>query len=66
MKAPAVSDGAIVVVRSAAGPRAVVGQDLTAAYDGREGIFHRISLVESVTLLPGVPGSVAILRGARA
>lgn len=66
VKAPALVDGAIVVVRSAAGPRAVVGQDLTAAYDGREGIFHRISLVESVTLLPGVPGSVAVLRGTRA
>lgn len=66
VKAPALSDGAIVVVRSASGPRAVVGQDLVAAYDGREGVFHRISLVESVTLLPGVPGSVAILRPGRA
>jgi uncharacterized linocin/CFP29 family protein len=66
VKAPALQDGAIVVVRSAAGPRAVVGQDLAAAYDGRDGIFHRISLVESVTLLPGVAGSVAILRGGRA
>lgn len=66
VKAPALADGAVVVVRSASGPRVVVGQDLAAAYDGREGIFHRISLVESVTLLPGVPGSVALLRGTRA
>ncbi len=65
VKAPALPDGALVVVRSPSGPRAVIGQDLAAAYDGREGIFHRISLVESVTLLPGVPGSVAILRGGR-
>ncbi|WP_242392476.1 family 1 encapsulin nanocompartment shell protein [Anaeromyxobacter oryzisoli] len=66
VKAPVLSDAAVVVMRSASGPRAVIGQDLAAAYDGREGIFHRISLVESVTLLPGVPGSVAILRaGAR-
>ena len=62
VKAPLLADGAIVVMRSASGPRAVVGQELTAAYDGREGIFHRISLAESITLLPGVPGSVAILR----
>jgi uncharacterized linocin/CFP29 family protein len=62
-KAPGLQDGAVIVLRSASGPRAVVGQELSAAYDGREGIFHRISLVESVTLLPGVPGSVAILRG---
>jgi uncharacterized linocin/CFP29 family protein len=65
VKAPGLADGAVVVVRSASGPRAVVGQELAAAYDGREGIFHRISLVESVTLLPGVPGSVAVLRGGR-
>jgi uncharacterized linocin/CFP29 family protein len=65
VKAPALGDGAVVVVKSASGPRAVIGQELTAAYDGREGIFHRISLVESITLLPGVPGSVALLRGAR-
>jgi uncharacterized linocin/CFP29 family protein len=64
VKAPALADGAVIVARGASGPRAVVGQDLTAAYDGREGIFHRISLVESVTLLPGSPGSVAVLRGA--
>jgi uncharacterized linocin/CFP29 family protein len=64
VKAPALADAAVVVMRSASGPRVVIGQDLTAAYDGREGIFHRISLVESVTLLPGVPGSVAILRAA--
>ena len=63
VKAPALADGALVVVRSASGPRAVIGQDLAAAYDGREGIFHRISLVESVTLLPGIPASVAVLRG---
>lgn len=62
-KASALARGALVVTRSPTGPRAVVGQDLTTAYDGREGIFHRISLVESVTLLPGVPGSVAVLRG---
>ena len=66
VKAPSIQDGAVVVVRSASGPRAVVGQELAAAYDGREGIFHRISLVESVTLLPGAPGSVAILRPGRA
>ncbi|BDG03251.1 family 1 encapsulin nanocompartment shell protein [Anaeromyxobacter oryzae] len=66
VKAPALSDGAVVVMRSESGPRAVVGQELTATYDGREGIFHRISLVESVTLLPGVPGSVAVLRGSAA
>jgi uncharacterized linocin/CFP29 family protein len=65
VKAPALQDGAVVVVRSASGPRAVIGQELAAAYDGREGIFHRISLVESVTLLPGAPGTVAVLRGAR-
>lgn len=62
VKAPALRDGALVVVRSGSGPRAVVGQDLTAAYDGREGIFHLVSLAESITLLPGVPGSVAVLR----
>ena len=62
VKAPTLRDGALVVMRSTSGPRAVIGQELTAAYDGREGIFHRISLVESVTLLPGVPGSVAVLR----
>jgi uncharacterized linocin/CFP29 family protein len=66
VKAPALTDAAVVVARTASGPRAVVGQDLTAAYDGREGIFHRLSLVESVTLLPGVEGSVAIVRGGRA
>jgi uncharacterized linocin/CFP29 family protein len=66
VKAPVLPDGALVVVRSPSGPRAVIGQDLAAAYDGREGIFHRISLVESVTLLPGVPASVAILRAGRA
>ena len=65
VKAPALQDGAVVTVRSASGPRAVVGQELTAAYDGREGVFHRISLVESITLLPGIPGSVAILLGSR-
>ena len=65
VKAPTLADGAVVAVRSASGPRAVIGQELAAAYDGREGIFHRISLVESVTLLPGVPGSVAVLRGGR-
>jgi uncharacterized linocin/CFP29 family protein len=63
VKAPALQDGAVVVVRSASGPRAVIGQELAAAYDGRDGIFHRISLVESVTLLPGAPASVAVLRG---
>jgi uncharacterized linocin/CFP29 family protein len=65
VKAPALADGAVVVVRSASGPRVVIGQELTTAYDGREGIFHRISLVESVTLLPGAPGSVAVLRPGR-
>lgn len=62
VKAPVLAVAAMVVLRSPSGPRVVIGQDLTAAYDGREGIFHRISLVESVTLLPGVPASVAILR----
>jgi uncharacterized linocin/CFP29 family protein len=66
VKAPALSDGAVVVMRSAAGPRVVLGQELAAAYDGREGIFHRISLVESVTLLPGAPSTVAVLRRAPA
>jgi uncharacterized linocin/CFP29 family protein len=65
VKAPALADGAVITVRSPSGPRVVIGQELAAAYDGREGIFHRISLVESVTLLPGVPGSVAVLRGTR-
>jgi uncharacterized linocin/CFP29 family protein len=64
VKAPTLRDGAVVVVRAPSGPKAVIGQDLVAAYDGREGVFHRISLVESVTLLPGVAGSVAVLRGA--
>jgi len=63
VKAPALRNAAIVVMRSTSGPRAVLGEELTAAYDGREGIFHRLSLVESVTLLPGVAGSVAVLRG---
>jgi uncharacterized linocin/CFP29 family protein len=63
-KAPALQDGAVVVMRSASGPRIVIGQDLAAAYDGHEGVFHRLSLVESVGLVPGVPGSVALLRGA--
>ncbi len=61
VKAPTLRSAAIVVTRSASGPRAVVGEDLTGAYDGREGIFHRLSLVESITLLPGVAGSVAVL-----
>jgi uncharacterized linocin/CFP29 family protein len=65
VKAPALTEGAVVVMKSASGPRVLVGQDLAAAYDGREGIFHRISLVESVTLLEGVPGSVAVLGPAR-
>jgi uncharacterized linocin/CFP29 family protein len=65
VKAPALAEGAVVVMKSASGPRVLVGQDLAAAYDGREGIFHRISLVESVTLLEGVPGSVAVLGPAR-
>ncbi|HET8734459.1 MAG TPA: family 1 encapsulin nanocompartment shell protein, partial [Anaeromyxobacteraceae bacterium] len=65
VKAPALADGALVVERSEAGPKVVVGQELAAAYDGREGIFHLISLVESVTLLPGAPGSVAVLRPGR-
>ncbi len=65
VKASALEDGAVVVARSESGPRVVIGQELTAAYDGREGIFHRISLVESVTLLPGAAGSVAVLRPGR-
>lgn len=64
VKASGLADGAVVVARSESGPRVVIGQELSAAYDGREGIFHRISLVESVTLLPGAPGSVAVLRAA--
>lgn len=64
VKAPALADGAVIVLRTGSGPRLVVGQELTAAYDGREGIFHRVSLVESVTLLPGAPGSVAVLTAA--
>jgi uncharacterized linocin/CFP29 family protein len=62
-KAPTLRNMAIVVMRSASGPRAVLGEELTAAYDRREGIFHRLSLIESITLLPGVAGSVAVLRG---
>ncbi len=62
-KSPTLRNAAIVVMRSASGPRAVVGQELTTAYDGREGVFHRLSLVESITLTPGVAGSVAVLRG---
>jgi uncharacterized linocin/CFP29 family protein len=65
VKAPTLADGAVVVIKAESGPRVLVGQDLAAAYDGREGVFHRISLVESVTLLEGIPGSVAVL-GARA
>ena len=65
VKAPALTEGAVVVMKSGSGPRVLVGQELAAAYDGREGIFHRISLVESVTLLEGVPGSVAVLGPAR-
>jgi uncharacterized linocin/CFP29 family protein len=61
VKAPALTDGAVVMMKSASGPKVLVGQDLTAAYDGREGVFHRVSLVESVTLMQGVPGSVAVL-----
>jgi uncharacterized linocin/CFP29 family protein len=61
VKAPALADGGVVVMKSKSGPRLLVGQELAAAYDGREGVFHRISLVESVTLLEGVPGSVAVL-----
>ncbi len=64
VKAPVLENGAIVVMRTASGPRVIVGGELAAAYDGRDGIFHQISLVESVTLMPGVAGSVAILRGA--
>jgi len=63
VKAPVLADGAIVVMRSPSGPRAVLGQELSAGYDGRDGIFHQLSLVESITLLPGAAGSVAILRG---
>jgi uncharacterized linocin/CFP29 family protein len=62
-KAPTLRNAALVVMRSASGPRAVLGEELTVAYDGREGIFHRLSLVESITLLPGVAGSVAVIRG---
>ena len=65
VKAPVLSDGGVVVMKSASGPRVLLGQELAAAYDGREGIFHRISLVESVTLLEGVPGSVAVLTARR-
>jgi uncharacterized linocin/CFP29 family protein len=65
VKAPTLADGAVVVLRSPSGPRAIVGQELSAGYDGREGIFHQLSLVESITLLPGEAGSVAVLRGGR-
>jgi uncharacterized linocin/CFP29 family protein len=65
VKAPALTEGAVVMMKSSSGPRVLVGQELSAAYDGREGIFHRISLIESVTLLEGVPGSVAVLGPAR-
>jgi uncharacterized linocin/CFP29 family protein len=65
VKAPALAEGVVVMQRSASGPRVLVGQELAAAYDGRDGVFHDISLVESVTLLEGVPGSVAVLGGAR-
>lgn len=65
VKASGLVEGAVVVTKSASGPRVLVGQELAAAYDGREGVFHRISLVESVTLLEGVPGSVAVLGPAQ-
>lgn len=61
-KAPALGNTAVVLARDAAGPRLLVGQPLAAAYDGREGVFHRFSLLESVTLMPGVEGSVALLQ----
>lgn len=63
-KAPALGDSFFVVVKDEAGPRLQLGQELAAAYDGREGVFHRFSLFESATLLPGTPGSVAVVRAA--
>jgi uncharacterized linocin/CFP29 family protein len=65
VKAPTMKDAAVIIVRDESGPRVLVGQDLTALYDGREGIYHRFSLVGSATLLPGTAASVAVLRGAR-
>lgn len=63
-KAPTLGDSFLVLVKDEAGPRLQVGQELAAAYDGRDGVFHRFSLLESATLLPGTPGSVAVIRGA--
>jgi uncharacterized linocin/CFP29 family protein len=62
VRAPGLADVALVVSRGPSGPRLAIGAELTATYDGREGIFHRLSLVESVTLLPGAPGTVAVLK----
>lgn len=63
-KAPTLRDTFVVLVRDEAGPKLMLGQDLAAAYDGREGVFHRFSLLESATVLPGSAGSVVLLRGA--
>ncbi len=60
-KAPALREGAIVLSRDRTGPRLLVGQELAIAYDGREGAFFRFSMMESVCLLPGSAGSVAVL-----
>ncbi len=62
VKAPTLADAAVVVVRSPSGPRVVVGQELAVAYDGREGVFYQFSVAESVTLLQGAEGTVAVLE----
>lgn len=61
VKAPALESGAVVVARDDGGPKLVLGQDAVAGFDGREGIYYRFSLFESVTLLPGGPGAVAVV-----
>lgn len=62
VKAHWLQGAALLIARDDAGPRLAIGQDLVASYDGREGIFHRFSLIESVTVLPGDPGSVVAIR----
>jgi uncharacterized linocin/CFP29 family protein len=60
-RTPVLTDGAAVFARTSSGPRVLVGQALVASYDGKEGVHHQLSLIESVTLLEGLPGSVALL-----
>ncbi len=64
VKAPGLHDSAVVIVQDESGPQLLLGSDLVASFDGREGVFYRFSLMESVAILPGTPGSVAVLRGA--